>query len=143
MSVDPWNVFSAHFGQMPAPSTALVTMLDLLAYLVFTVNVGRARSKYKIRAPATDGPDGFLRVFRVQQNTAEALIMHLPLLWIAAFAMDDIFAAALGAVWLFGRCLYARGYYDKAKRRTKGFLIGMVVNIVLFAATLASVLASL
>jgi hypothetical protein len=72
----------------------------------------------------------------------EQLILHLPLLWVAAFAMDDLFAASLGAVWAFGRVLYARGYYRKAKRRTMGFVIGMAVNALLFAGAVAGVIAS-
>src|ERR1700756_5662317 len=117
LSVDPWNVFTANFGMMPKPSTAFVTLLDMLMYLGVSINVARARRKYKIAPPNTDGPESFLSIFRVQQNTAEQLILHLPLLWIAAFAMDDVFAASFGAVWLFGRILYARGYYRKPKSR--------------------------
>jgi hypothetical protein len=137
MPLDPWSVFSADFGSFPKPYTAFVTLIDLAIYFVFMINVARARGTYKIQAPATDGPDAFLRIFRVQANTTEQLVLHLPLLWIAAFAMDDIFAASLGTLWALGRILYARGYYKKAKRRSKGFLIGLVVNAILFAGALA------
>jgi len=142
MPIDPWSVFTANFGTFPFPSTAFVTLVDMAIYFALTFNVGRARSKYKVQAPATDGPDAFQRVLRVQENTVEQLALHLPLLWIAAFAMDDIFAAAFGAIWAFSRVIYARGYYQKAKRRHKGFLIGMLVNIVLFIGALTSVIAS-
>ena len=116
--------------------------LDMVIYFTFSVNVARVRGKYKIAAPATDGPESFLRVLRVQENTVEQLILHLPLLWIAAFAMDDMFAAAFGTVWAFSRILYARGYYQKAKRRHKGFVIGTLVNGVLMAGALTGVIAS-
>jgi len=142
MPIDPWNVLSANFGAMPKPYTAFVTLLDMAIYFVLFMNVGRARGKHKIKAPTMDGPDAFLRVLRVQENTVEQLIFHLPLLWIAAFAMDDTFAAAMGAVWALGRILYARGYYDKAKRRHKGFVIGMVVNLILFVCAAVSTVAS-
>ena len=65
-----------------------------------------------------------------------------PVLWIAAFAMDDVFAASFGCVWLLGRILYARGYYRKAKGRQKGFVISMLMNFVLFAGAIAGVVAS-
>jgi len=139
MPIDPWNLFTADFGTMTKPYTAFVTLLDMAIYFVLTLNVGRARVKYKIQAPATDGSEGFLRVFRVQANTVEQLVFHLPLLWIAAFAMDDMFAASFGAIWAFARILYARGYYQKAKRRHKGFVIGMLANVVLFIGALAGV----
>jgi hypothetical protein len=142
MLVDPWNVFTADFGTMPKPYTAFVTLLDMVMYLMVTMNVGRARGKYKVAAPSMDGPEHFLRIFRVQMNTLEQLALHLPILWIAAYAMDDVFAAAFGAVWLLGRLLYARGYYRKAKSRHKGFMIGMLVNVVLFIGAAAGVIAS-
>jgi uncharacterized membrane protein YecN with MAPEG domain len=139
MPVDPWSVFSADFGTLSKPYTAFVTLMDMFLYFAFTINVGRARAKYKVQAPSTDG---FLRVLRVQENTVEQLIQHLPLLWVAAFAMDDMFAAAFGAVWTLSRVLYARGYYQKAKRRAKGFVIGVLVNLVLLAGALAGTIAS-
>ncbi len=142
MTIDPWHVFTTNFGMMPAPYTAFVTLLDLVLYFILTFNVARARGKYKVTAPNIDGPDAFLRIFRVQMNTLEQMAMHLPLLWIAAFAMDDVFAAAFGAVWLLGRILYARGYYRKAKSRSKGFIISMLVNGVLFLGALAGTIAS-
>lgn len=142
MPIDPWSVFTADFGAVPKAYTAFVTLLDIVFYMGVTFNVGRARGKYKVKAPNTDGPEAFQRIFRVQANTVEQMLLHLPLLWIAAFAMSDLFAASLGAVWLFSRILYARGYYQKAKRRMKGFLIGMIVNVILLAGAFTGVIAS-
>jgi len=143
MSVDPWNIFTGNFGTVGLPYTALVTLLDIGFFFFTTFKVAKARGKHKISAPFTDGPEEFLRVFRVQMNTLEQMMIHLPLLWISAFAMDDVFAASFGFVWLFSRIIYARGYYRKAKSRAKGFLLGMVMNAVLFAGAIAGVIASL
>lgn len=142
MTPDPWNIFTHNFGTMPAPYTAFVTLLDMVLYFFVTFNVGRARGKYKVAAPSVDGPEVFQRIFRVHMNTLEQLAMHLPLLWMAAFAMDDVFAASFGSVWLLGRVLYARGYYRKAKSRSKGFFIGIFVNAILFIGTMAGAIAS-
>jgi glutathione S-transferase len=142
MNIDPWNIFTSNFGQMPKPYTAFATLIDMALYLFVTIKVGHARTKHKVQAPSVDGPPIFQRVFRVQQNTLEQLALHLPLLWIAAYAMDDVFAAAFGSVWIFGRILYAIRYYDKAQRRTKGFIISMTANAILFIGCLASVIAS-
>ncbi len=142
MMADPWNVFTADFGLVAKPYTAFVTLLDMVVYFIFSLNVARARGKYKVEAPDTDGPMEFRRIFRVQQNTLEQLVLHLPLLWIAAYAMDDVFAAAFGCLWTFGRILYARGYYAKAKRRNKGFTICILVDAVLLLGALAGTVAS-
>lgn len=142
MTLDPWHVLTANFGQVPKPYTAFATLLDMILYLVVSFNVGRGRVKYKVQAPSTDGPEGFQRIFRVQMNTLEQLMFHLPLLWIAAFAMDDVFAAMLGLIWFFGRVLYAVRYYQKANRRTKGFMISMTANGFLLIGALAGTIAS-
>ncbi len=47
-------------------------------YFVVTINVGRARAKYKIMPPQMTGYQNFERVVRVQQNTLEQLILFLP-----------------------------------------------------------------
>ena len=137
MSLDPWHIFTAHFGQFPTPYAALATLLDMVLYFWVTLNVAIARNKFSIQPPVTTGPEGFLCVMRVQQNTLEQLALHLPLLWIAAFAMDDVFAATLGLVWFFGRTLYAIRYYQKPSRRLKGFAIAMFTNAILFLGALA------
>jgi len=142
MPIDPWNVLSADFGTVAKPSTAFVTLLDLAIYFAFSFKVSLARRKYKVAAPSIDGPEPFQRIFRVHQNMVEQMVLHLPLLWLAAFAMDDMFAAAFGAVWALGRVLYARGYYQKPKRRTKGLLISLAADAVLFLGILTSVIAS-
>jgi glutathione S-transferase len=49
--------------------TAAVTLLTLLLYFALTANVGRARVKYGIKAPAVTGNEHFERAFRVQMNT--------------------------------------------------------------------------
>ena len=143
MNIDPWNIFTSNFGAIPKPYTALATLGDMLMYFVVLANVARARGKYKVEAPVTDGPDEFKRAFRVQMNTLEQLALHLPLLWIAAFAMSDVFAAAFGTVWIFGRALYARGYYVQANRRAKGFIISMGVNLILFIGAVVGTFAAL
>jgi hypothetical protein len=61
---------------------SLVTIASLILYLSVIINVGRARVKYKIPAPQTSGDPDFERVFRVQQNTLEQLVLFLPALWL-------------------------------------------------------------
>lgn len=111
--------------------TALITVLCVLLQFCIGANVGRARGKFKIAAPATTGHPEFERVMRVQMNTVESTLMFLPVLWVFAFYFNDCCAAALGAAWLVGRVLYAIGYQRDASKRSVGFLIGIVAIAVL------------
>jgi glutathione S-transferase len=143
MTLDPWHIFTANFGSVPMPYTAFATILDMILYLAITVKVGHGRGKHNIDAPNTDGSEAFKILYRVQMNTLEQLALHLPLLWIAAFAMSDVFAATLGFVWLFARILYAVRYYQKPSRRIKGFVISMAANALLLIGALVGTIASL
>ena len=67
-----------------SPWVALATIGALLLYLTVTINVGRARAKYKVSAPATTGNVDFERALRVQQNTLEQLAIFLPAMWLFA-----------------------------------------------------------
>jgi uncharacterized membrane protein YecN with MAPEG domain len=123
------------------PWTALVTVIALLVYLVLTINVGRARMKYKVMPPATSGDPNFDRVFRVQQNTLEQLVLFVPALWLFSVFVSQTWGAALGAVWIVGRIVFAWGYYQAAEKRTPGFgltslsvmalLLGSLVGVAL------------
>ena len=64
--------------------TAAVTLLALLLYLIVSLNVGEARRKYEVRAPATTGNEHFERAYRVQMNTLEQMAFFLPSLWLSS-----------------------------------------------------------
>lgn len=142
MSLDPWHVLTSNYGRMPLPGTALITLLDCLMYLTLTINVGRNRAKFGVPATEPGGPPELARAVRAHLNTLEQLAFHLPLLWIAALSVGDNFAVIVGAIWLFARILYAVRYCQKAKRRTKGFIISMLANAVLLIGAFSGVIAS-
>ena len=108
---------------------SLVTALTLIVYQVLTVNVGRARGKYKIMPPAMSGDENFERVLRVQQNTLEQLVFFLPALWLFSFYVSPLWGAVLGSVWLIGRIIFAWGYYQAAEKRVAGFAISTLSGI--------------
>lgn len=112
-------------------SVAIVTALSLLVFFVFSMNVGRARAKYGIKAPATSGDPAFERVFRVHYNTMENLVMYLPALWMFAFYVSTLWASALGIVWIIGRLLYSRAYTADAGKRTPGAAISTLAALAL------------
>lgn len=123
--------------------TSLVTSFSLLIYLVVTINVGRARSKYNVPAPQMSGDANFERVLRVQQNTLEQLIFFLPALWLFSFYISSLWGAVIGAVWLVGRVVYAWGYYQAAEKRTLGFGISSLSGIVLLLGAIIGIITTL
>ena len=82
---------------------AIVTMLALLEYMFFAFQVGTSRAKYGVTAPATSGHPEWDRMFRVQQNTLEQLIVFLPALWTFSYFVSPMIGAGIGAVFLVGR----------------------------------------
>ena len=118
---------------------SLVTALTLIVYQVLTVNVGRARGKYKIMPPAMSGDENFERVLRVQQNTLEQLVFFLPALWLFSVYVSPLWGAVLGAVWLVGRILFAWGYYQAAEKRVAGFAISSLSGIGLVLGALVGI----
>ena len=110
---------------------ALITLGVLVLLFVAAANVGRARGKYGINAPATTGNPDFERVFRVHMNTIESTIMFLPALWLFAAFVSGLWSAALGFVWLAARVWYAIAYAQNAAKRGPAFGISAFVFVVL------------
>jgi glutathione S-transferase len=106
--------------------TAWVTLAVLGVYFWTGVMAGWARVKYKVPAPAMDGPLPFQSALRVQANTLEQLPLVLAPLWLCACYLGDAWAAAGGLLWCLGRVLYALGYYRDPAKREIGFIIGML-----------------
>ncbi len=113
-----------------AAATA-IAMLALIEYLYFSVEVGRARVRSGLKAPAVTGDEGFERAFRAHYNTLEQLIVFLPALYAAAYYLHELYAVAAGVAFLIGRALYFRSYIADPARRGPGMLITMAANVAL------------
>jgi glutathione S-transferase len=122
--------------------TALVTLLTVLFYFYTAMRVAGARPRFKVLAPAMSGHPEFDRIFRVQMNTLEWMPIFLPLLWLFAFYVNDIDAAALGLVWIAARLLYVVRYTEAAGRRGFGFMLQGAVCIVLLLGAVAGIVVS-
>ena len=118
---------------------ALVTLVALLLCLVLGINVGRARHRSGVLAPATTGDATLERAFRVHYNTLEWLPIFLGALWIFAIYWNDRAAAVLGAVWILGRIIYARGYMADPAKRGPGFGVQALATLVLLLGALGRV----
>ena len=112
--------------------TAAVTLAALLVYFALTVNVGRARGRYGIKAPAVTGNENFERAYRIQMNTLEQLVFFLPALWLYAVLVSDGGAAVGGIIWVIGRIIYALAYTSDPATRGRGVMITMLAQLGLF-----------
>lgn len=103
------------------PLASLVTLLVVLLMFATALNVGRARARYGIKAPAVTGHEMFERAFRIQMNTLESAALLLPALWLYAGLIGDRGAGVMGIVWLAARVWYAVAYQKDPARRSGGF----------------------
>jgi hypothetical protein len=122
---------------------ALVTLLVAAEYFFLAVMVGKARSVTGISAPRIIGDEKFERVFRVQQNTLEQLIIFFPSLWVFGYYVEPRIGAALGVLFLIGRIMYARGYVEHPDKRGPGFILGSLATLALILGGLVGVSLSL
>ena len=111
-----------------------LAVFGALLVLLWTVfEVGRARGRYGIKAPAVTGHPDFERIFRVQMNTLEQSVLFFPALWLCANYFRADVAGIAGLVWVVGRIWYAIGYYRAAAARGAGFGLSMLAFAVLLA----------
>ena len=117
--------------------TPLVTLLAVFLTLFLSMKVGGMRKD--VPAPATTGNEAFERANRVHLNTVEQLVLFLPSLWLALPALGDHYTAGLGAAWLVGRILYARGYMEEPAKRRNGMALTVLATLALWIAALTGV----
>jgi glutathione S-transferase len=108
-----------------------ITLAALVLYLAMAIYVSRARARDGVNPPTMSGPPAFECAVRVHANTLEHLVPFLVALWMCAIFWAPLPAAILGVVWLFGRVIYAFGYYSAPGRRIPGFVIAMIALVLL------------
>ena len=118
-------------GDKSMELVALITLVALIQYFVFSFQVGQMRVKHSIKAPAMSGHPEFERMFRIQQNTMEQLVIFLPALWICAQFGDPRWAAGIGLIFVIGRFVYRSGYLADPSKRGTRFTIGLLAIAVL------------
>jgi uncharacterized MAPEG superfamily protein len=117
-----------------------IAMLALIEYLYFGVEVGRARARSGLAAPAVTGDPQFERVFRAHYNTLEQLVVFLPALFAAGYFVHEVYAVAAGLAFLVGRALYFRSYVADPTRRGPGMIVTMAANLALVIGALLGAL---
>ena len=116
----------------------LVLMLILLQILYFSIEVGRARQRLGIEAPAVSGNGEFDRYFRAHQNSLEQLIVFLPAVLVTAYLGYSITCLVCGIFYLVGRAIYFRSYVKEPKKRTLGFVLSFFSTVILVMTSLVS-----
>lgn len=110
---------------------SLIVLLALLQYIWFTVRVGASRGKYKVNAPACSGDETWERMFRVQQNTLEQLIILIPATFAFAYYTSPLWVLLPGAAFIIGRFLYSAEYIKNPNSRVLGMSLTLAANATL------------
>jgi glutathione S-transferase len=111
----------------------IVTILALAQYVFFGIQVGGARQKYGVKAPAMSGDPQFDCVHRVHQNTQEQLVVMLPALWLYAHYVNPLWGTGLGVVYLIGRFIYSAAYRKDPSTRGLGFMLTLLPIVLMLA----------
>jgi len=114
-------------------AVAIITVLALLQFYWFGFEVGKMRVKHQCKAPAITGAPEFERMFRVQQNTMEQLVMFIPALWLYAELVNPLWGVGMGMIYLVGRFIYRVSYVKDPATRSAGFTISSLpIAVMLF-----------
>jgi glutathione S-transferase len=98
---------------------------------IFAFQVGSARVKYGVSAPAMSGSPEFDRAFRVHENTVEQLIIFVPSLWMFAYFVRPDIGAGIGLVFIIARQIYRSAYLGDPAKRSMGFGLGALAMMIL------------
>ena len=115
-----------------------VLMLILLQTLYFGIEVGRARQRLGIEAPAVSGDDEFDRYFRAHQNSLEQLIIFLPAVLVTAYLGYSITRVICGVFYLLERAIYFCRYVKELKKKGPWVLFCFFSSVILIMTSLVS-----
>lgn len=117
----------------------LVGIIAVLQLFVFGALTGNVRRKSGLKAPAVTGDENFERMYRVQMNTLETLILFLPSLFIATKYWPPTVVAGIGSIYLLGRILFWRAYVTQPSKRALGFVLSILPIFILILMTIVGV----
>ncbi len=112
-------------------NVAFLVLISLIQYIYFAGRVGATRVKHEVKAPAVEGNEAWERLFRIQQNTLEQLIIFIPAIYIFSVYLSAKWALIPGCIYLIGRQIYSMAYIKDPKTRTLGFGLTFLAQIIL------------
>lgn len=121
----------------------LVAIFAVLQFLFFGFLTGQARRVSGLKAPAVTGDEGFERMYRVQMNTLETLVVLIPALLIAGKYWPSAVVASIGAIYIIGRFIYWRAYVSNPAKRAIGFMLSILPTFILILLALGGIILSL
>ena len=86
--------------------TAIIILVALMQFTFFTIRTGLARITYGVKAPSTAGHETWERLYRIQQNTMEQLIVFIPGMVIFAMYVSETWALLPGIVFIVLSLVY-------------------------------------
>ncbi|MEE9345781.1 MAG: MAPEG family protein [Methylococcales bacterium] len=116
----------------------VIILIALLQYIFFTGRTGFSRVKYGVQAPKTVGNETWERIFRVQQNTMEQLIIFIPGMLIFSMYVSQTWVLLPGILFVIGRQIYSHLYIKNPESRGPGMVLSFFSNIALVLGGLIS-----
>ena len=111
--------------------TALIIVIALVQYLVFGTRAGINRGKYDVKAPSTTGHEIWERMYRVQMNTMEQLVIFIPGMVLFSTYISDFWVLVPGVMFVVGRQLYSYEYVKDPDSRVPGMTLSGLSNAIL------------
>jgi glutathione S-transferase len=121
----------------------LVTVVAVLQFFFFGAMTGNARRLSGLKAPAMSGNEQFERMYRVQMNTLETLVVFLPALFLASKYWPSVLIVTLGSLYIVGRHIYWRAYVSDPSKRTLGFMISIIPTLTLLLLAVVGIIWSI
>ena len=119
--------------------TIVIISIALLQYIFFTGRVGFSRGKYKIHAPKTVGDETWERLYRIQQNTMEQLVIFIPGMIAFSLYVSPTWALLPGILFVAGRQMYSHLYIKNPESRAPGMVLSFFSNIALVLASIIGI----
>jgi glutathione S-transferase len=123
-------------------TAVLLIMLALIQYMVFAMFVAKGRDKYGVHAPSCSGDPAWERLYRIQMNTMEQIIIFIPSVLAFSYFVSSKWVLLPGLTYLVGRIIYFRLYVQN-KNRVVGFSMTFVSNIIMVAGSIIGAALSL
>ena len=119
--------------------TTMATLLAVFLTSLFSARAGSLRGKAGLQPPAVTGDHDYEIASRIHGNPIEQLVIFLPVLWLGAQAIGDLYGGIAGLVWAVGRIMYSSAMRTDPTKRAPGMILTLLPTVVMFIAALYGV----